>query len=86
MPDWDFETRAIHASASPTGDNRQWGATSVPIYESAAFAYDSAEELEEVFAGRRFGYLYSRIANPTVAAFERTMNSLEDFAAPVMTI
>ena len=71
---WDFETRAIHAGISA---ERNGGATSVPIYESAAFAYKSPEELEEVFAGRRFGYLYGRVANPTVAVFEERVNALE---------
>mgnify|MGYP005837191683 CR=1 FL=1 len=72
---WGFATKLIHSGFS--GD-RETGATTVPIYETASFAYDSALDLAAVFEGKRFGYIYSRIANPTVAAFERRINSLEN--------
>ncbi len=74
MADWGFETKAIHAGRELA---REWGATNVPLHQSAAFAQPGAEELEEVFAGRRPGYLYSRIANPTVGVFEQRMTALE---------
>ena len=54
------------------------GATAPCIVQSASFAYETAEELEAVFAGRAPGYVYSRIANPTVAQFERRMTALEE--------
>ena len=57
--------------------SQEWGPTNVPLHLSAAFAHPGAEELEEVFAGRRFGFLYSRITNPTVAVFEQRMAALE---------
>lgn len=68
------ETRAIHGGGeSPAAA----GSTLSPIYASSAFAYETAEELESVFAGRAPGYVYSRIANPTVAQFEKRITALE---------
>jgi O-acetylhomoserine (thiol)-lyase len=46
--------------------------------QSTAFAYGSAEDIEAVFAGRDAGFVYSRIANPTVSAFEARITALED--------
>lgn len=42
-----------------------------------AFAYESSEQLEKVFQNRAPGFAYTRIANPTVDAFERRVNELE---------
>lgn len=80
--EWEFETRAVHAGFS---QDKETGATSLPIYQTAAFAYQSAEELSDVFAGKKFGYVYSRIANPTITAFENRINSLENGRAAVAT-
>lgn len=71
----EFETKAIHAGFSK---EEKTGATSVPIYESAAYSYSTAEELAEIFEGRKFGYVYSRISNPTITAFEQRLNALEE--------
>ena len=79
---WDFETRAIHSGFD---QDKQTGATALPIYESAAFAYDSAEDLEAAFQGRKFGHIYSRIANPTVTAFENRVNALENGLGAIAT-
>jgi O-acetylhomoserine (thiol)-lyase len=72
---WDFATRAIHSCPPIESTNNP---TVPPIYQSAAFSYDTAEEIETVFDGRGFGYIYSRISNPTVTAFEYKINSLEN--------
>ncbi len=71
----NLETMLVHGDGGP---EEPAGATAPPIFQSAAFAYRTAEELEAVFAGRAPGYVYTRIANPTVAAFERRMAALED--------
>ncbi len=68
---WQQQTTAIHS-----GDATD--ATALSIAQSTAFAYRSAEDIEAVFAGREAGYVYSRIANPTVAAFEARITALED--------
>ena len=41
------------------------------------FSYDSAEHLEKVFGNKAPGFAYTRIGNPTVAAFEQRINELE---------
>ncbi len=78
----EFETKAIHTGFVK---EEKFGATFVPIYESASFAYDKAEDLYEVFDGKKFGYIYSRISNPTVTAFELRMNALEEGIGAIAT-
>lgn len=70
-----FETKAIHKGYEKPSKN---GETAVPIYQSASFAYDEAEDLESVFEGKKFGYVYSRISNPTVTALEQKLTALEN--------
>jgi len=72
---WSFETKLIHGGYE--GDPVT-GATVAPIYQSTAFAHDTAQELSDIFNNRKFGYTYSRIANPTVTAFETHVNTLEN--------
>lgn len=69
-----FDTRLLHGSGVPLYEH---GATLPGISQSSAFAYPSAEKLEQVFAGRAPGFAYTRIGNPTVAAFEQRINALE---------
>lgn len=79
---WDFETRSIHSGFDQDEKN---GATAVPIYETASFAYNTAEELADAFQNRKFGYLYSRITNPTVAVLEQRVTALENGRGAVAT-
>jgi len=46
------------------------GAISMPVYNSTAFEFDTAEEMEEAFLGKSGRHTYTRISNPTVEAFE----------------
>ncbi|HVA36198.1 MAG TPA: O-acetylhomoserine aminocarboxypropyltransferase/cysteine synthase family protein [Candidatus Dormibacteraeota bacterium] len=69
-----FRTRALHAGTPPDPTT---GARAQPIYFSSSFVFDSAEHAAELFALRTYGNIYSRIANPTVAAFEEKIASLE---------
>ena len=61
------------------------GATLVPVSLSNAFRYKTIEELERVFSHKKAGYAYSRIGNPTVAAFEQRINELEGGIGAVAT-
>ncbi len=78
----EFETKAIHSEFEK---EEKFGATAVPIYQTAAFNYNTAEELKDVFEGKKFGYVYSRISNPTITAFELRINSLEEGIGAVAT-
>ena len=46
------------------------GAISMPLYNTAAFEFDTAEEMEDAFLGKSGRHTYTRISNPTVEAFE----------------
>ena len=46
------------------------GAISMPVYSTAAFEFDTAEEMEDAFLGKSGRHTYTRISNPTVEAFE----------------
>ncbi len=69
-----LETLMIHGGGRP---DTATGAPLPPIAQSNAFSYKSAEQLERVFAGREPGYIYSRIANPTVSFLENRIAFLE---------
>ena len=70
-----FETRLVHAGERLTPPVGKPVAT--PIYATTTFTYDSMAEMDEVFAGSKQGYCYSRYSNPTVHALETAVRSLE---------
>ncbi len=77
-----FRTRALHAGTPP---NAATGSSAVPIDLSTGFVFDSIEHAKELFSLRTYGNIYSRISNPTVAAFEEKMASLEGGLGAVAT-
>ena len=76
-----FDTLLVHAGLEPGPA----GATNVPIVQSSAFAYDTAEDLEDVFRGRKIGQVYTRINNPTNEALEKRLSILEGGGATIVT-
>ena len=69
-----FETRAIHAGAVPDAVT---GARNVPIYQTNAYVFDDVDHAASLFNLQTFGYIYTRLTNPTVAALEERVASLE---------
>ncbi len=69
-----FSTRAIHAGQRPDPET---GARAMPIYATTSFVFEDAQTAADLFALQTFGNIYSRIGNPTNAAFEERMASLE---------
>ena len=69
-----FSTRAIHDGE---GWDRQSGAHNTPIYQTATFSFEKAEEMAEAVMNPLDSFFYSRTANPTTAALEAKMASLE---------
>ncbi len=61
------------------------GAVNVPIYQTSTFAFRDAAHGAALFAGREQGYIYTRIANPTIAALEESVASLENGAGGIAT-
>ena len=79
---WGFRTRALHAGGAPDPTT---GARAVPIYQTTSFVFESPDDAATLFALQKYGNVYSRIANPTVAAFEERMASLEGGLGAVAT-
>ena len=77
-----MRTRAIHGGVVP---RRNRGATTVPLYYSSSFAFERAEDLAAAFEGRHPGWIYSRISNPTVQAFEQRVAALEGGGSSLAT-
>ncbi|MCP4201435.1 MAG: PLP-dependent transferase [bacterium] len=77
-----FNTRSVHAGARP---DPLHGAVSVPIYQSSTFVFDSVEQGAARFEGTADGYIYTRMGNPTVAALEEAVASLEGGHAGLAT-
>ena len=73
-----FETLAVHG-----GSMNGYHAVAPTIVQTSTFSFDSVEEAAETIAGDRDGFVYSRLGNPTVAAFERQMALLEGGEAAV---
>lgn len=76
----EFNTRLLHDCAK--GDEKS-GATLTPIYQNSAFYQPSAEQHDLLFHNRAAGYTYTRINNPTIAAFEERINRLEGGLATI---
>ncbi len=74
-----FNTDLLHAGKIK--DSK--GATLPPIYQSSAFEQETSEDLAGIFGGRKMGFCYTRVANPTVSAFEERINKLEGGLASV---
>jgi O-acetylhomoserine (thiol)-lyase len=74
MSDWGFETRQVHAGAEPDPTT---GARVVPIYQTTSFVFRDTEHAAALFGLEELGNIYTRIMNPTQAAFEDRMAALE---------
>src|SRR5437588_3680850 len=76
---YDITTKLVHAGERlppPAGLP-----VSTPIYATATFTYDSMAEVDRVFSGEAAGYIYTRYGNPTTAALEEAVRTLEGGAA-----
>ena len=76
------ETIAIHSGFDCDPATK---AVAVPIYQTAAYAFDSADHATALFNLEEEGYRYSRISNPTVAVLEQRVTELEGGVAALAT-
>lgn len=68
-----FNTKLIHG-----GDFKDaLGSATVPIYQTSTFIFDNADHGAKCFSGESDGYIYTRIANPTIHALESQLAELE---------
>src|SRR3984957_8992730 len=77
---YGVETRAVHAGAAPDPTT---GARSTPIYQTTAYVFDDVDHAASLFNLHNFGYIYSRLTNPTVSVLEERVASLEGGRAAV---
>jgi len=73
-PSYGFDTLQIHAGARP---DPATGARQVPIYQSTAYVFRDADHAAALFNLQEVGYIYSRLTNPTVAALQERIATLE---------
>ncbi|MFW5725165.1 MAG: trans-sulfuration enzyme family protein [Bacteroidota bacterium] len=72
--DKGFNTKLIHAG---TFDDK-FGSATVPIYQTSTFRFKNAQHGADCFSGKSNGYIYTRIGNPTIRAFEKNIAELEN--------
>ena len=69
----DFQTKCVHSGI----DEYEYGAVVPPIYQTSTFKFKSAQHGASLFAGEEKGYIYTRMANPTIEAMENAIAELE---------
>ena len=69
-----LETIAIHSGYDVDPTTK---AVAVPVYQTVAFAFDSADHAAALFNLEAEGFRYTRIQNPTTAVLERRVAALE---------
>src|SRR6267142_6116694 len=85
MPDakyLDFATLALHAGQRP---DPATGARAVPIYQSTSYVFRDSDHAAALFNLEEPGFIYSRIANPTVAVLEERLAALEGGVGAICT-
>ena len=77
-----FRTRALHAGARPDPTT---GARAVPIFQTTSYVFEDPESAAAYFNLQEYGNTYTRIMNPTLAAFEERIASLEGELAAALS-
>src|SRR3972149_299495 len=79
---WKFDTVVIPGAQAPG----EWkSAPLAPIYQPASHRFDTAEELSDVFAGKKAGFISQRLRNPTNEVLEKRMCMLTGGIDAVVT-
>lgn len=82
MSELNFNTKILHAGHEV---DKTQGTRAVPIYQSTAYVFDSAEHAANLFSLAEPGYIYTRLNNPTNDVLEQRLASLEGGIAAVST-
>ena len=69
-----FQTRAVHAGQKPDPTT---GSRAMPIYQTTSFVFEDTKHAADLFSLSSSGNIYTRIGNPTTAAFEERIADLE---------
>ncbi len=78
--EFGFSTRTVHAGSRP---DPATGARALPIYQTTSYVFEDTESAAAYFNLQEYGNTYSRIMNPTVAAFEERIANLDNGAGAV---
>jgi O-acetylhomoserine (thiol)-lyase len=71
---WHFDTIAVHGGYAPDPTTK---AVAVPLYQTVAYAFDSAQHGADLFDLKVTGNIYTRIMNPTQDVLEQRVAALE---------
>ncbi|HLP29793.1 MAG TPA: aminotransferase class I/II-fold pyridoxal phosphate-dependent enzyme, partial [Geothrix sp.] len=77
-----IETLALHAGQTPDSQTRS---RAVPIYQTTSFTFRDTEHAANLFALKEFGFIYSRIMNPTNDVLENRLAAMHGAAAGLVT-
>ena len=80
--EFGFDTRSIHAGQPPDPET---GSRAMPIYATTSFVFEDPQHAADLFSLQTYGNIYTRIGNPTTAAFEERIASLEGGLGAVAT-
>lgn len=69
-----FNSKLIHAG----GYKDPLGSATTPIYQTSTFAFKNADHGAQCFSGESDGYIYTRLANPTIQELENAVAELEN--------
>jgi O-acetylhomoserine (thiol)-lyase len=75
------ETEALHVGY----DKNDFGTMSVPIYQTTAYDFGSADYAADLFALKELGSIYTRLSNPTTDVFEKRISAVEGGEAALAT-
>jgi len=71
---YGFETRMIHAGSKPDAVT---GARQTPIFQNTSYVFEDSDHAASLFNLQTYGFIYSRLTNPTVAVLEERLANLE---------
>ena len=77
-----FNTNSLHSGHAT---DKTQGTRAVPIYQSTAYVFDSADHAANLFSLAEPGYIYTRLNNPTNDVLEQRLAALEGGIAAVAT-
>jgi methionine-gamma-lyase len=77
-----IDTECVHAGSEP---DPAFGAVAPPIFQTSTFVFRTPEEGAARFAGEDPGYIYTRMGNPTIAALEESVATLEEGTCALAT-
>jgi len=75
MPKKRFDTLALHAGQETP--DKSTGARAVPIYQTTSYVFENTKHAADLFALKKPGNIYTRIANPTNDVFEKRVAAIE---------